>query len=755
MTTYSSRDEIDERYRWDLSSIFESDEAFLAALENAKSLPEQLMAYQGTISQSSKALLKFLRLDDEVSLVLTKLINYAERKSDEDTRNSTYQDYSAQVMTLWVALSSASSWFSAELLTLDEKKMEAFYAKEPDLELYRRVLDIIFRRREHVLSPAEEKLLASAGDMASQPGNVFSLLNDADLTFKDAIDSEGKAHPVTHGSYIPLMMSTDRTLRESAYESLYATYRQFRNTFAATLGAQNKQIKFFADARNYHSMLEASLSGNEVPTEVYTNLIDVVHKNLPALYKYVALRKELLGVDELHFSDLYVPIVDDIDMTFTYEQACDVILEALKPMGEDYLALVRKGLSERWVDVYETPGKRSGAYSAGGYGMHPVILMNFQGKLDDVFTLIHEMGHSIHTYLSCENQPVCYSDYVIFVAEVASTCNEALLTHYFLDHAKSERERAYFLNHFLEQFRATLYRQTMFAEFELKVSELTAQGVGITADTLCEIYRKLNEDYFGPDIVVDDNIALEWARIPHFYYQFYVYQYATGFAAAIALSQRILNEGVEAREDYLSFLKGGSSKPPIELLRGAGVDMLSPQPIEDALAQFDSMIDEMTLICKSLKANDSTDAITSDDNQSMATPDATTNHFTNLDVQELGESLKRMEGTFVLATTNANNTPDAAIFVPRLLDEHHLVLFLGNNRTRANIERDGRAWGVYNVIHANAKEKKDRFAGARLELSYVSPEGETAEEFNQATSNFAQMNPAAIVLRIERIIALG
>ena len=505
-------------------------------------------------------------------------------------------------MTLWVSLSSASSWFTSELLSLSEQEMEGFYSQEPELELYRRCLDVIFSRREHVLSPAEEKLLAAAGDMANQPDNIFSLLNDADLTFPDAHDAKGAAHPVTHGSYIPLMMSADRTLRESAYESLYSSYRQFRNTFAATLGAQNKQLKFFAEARRYESALEAALSANEVPTQVYTNLIETVHNNMDAMYKYVALRKELLDVDELHFSDLYVPIVDDVELTFTYEEACDIILEALRPMGENYLALVRRGLSERWIDVYETPGKRSGAYSAGGYGMHPVILLNFQGKLDDVFTLIHEMGHSIHTYLSCANQPVCYSDYVIFVAEVASTCNEALLTRYLLDHAKNERERAYFLNHFLEQFRATLYRQTMFAEFELKVAELTAQGAGITADALCGIYKELNAQYFGDGIALDENIALEWARIPHFYYRFYVYQYATGFAAAIALSQRILDLGEQGREDYLGFLKGGSSKPPIDLLRGAGVDMLSPEPVEDALKLFDEMVDEMAEACRKLKA---------------------------------------------------------------------------------------------------------------------------------------------------------
>lgn len=602
MTTYSSREEIDEQYRWDLSSIFESDEAFLAALEEAKKLPPQFASFQGKISASAANLLAYLKLDDEAGLILTKLANYAERKSDEDTRESRYQDYSSQVMTLWVSLSSASSWFTSELLSLSEQEMEGFYSQEPELELYRRCLDVIFSRREHVLSPAEEKLLAAAGDMANQPDNIFSLLNDADLTFPDAHDAKGAAHPVTHGSYIPLMMSADRTLRESAYESLYSSYRQFRNTFAATLGAQNKQLKFFAEARRYESALEAALSVNEVPTQVYTNLIETVHNNMDAMYKYVALRKELLDVDELRFSDLYVPIVDDVELTFTYEEACNIILEALRPMGENYLALVRRGLSERWIDVYETPGKRSGAYSAGGYGMHPVILLNFQGKLDDVFTLIHEMGHSIHTYLSCANQPVCYSDYVIFVAEVASTCNEALLTRYLLDHAKNERERAYFLNHFLEQFRATLYRQTMFAEFELKVAELTAQGAGITADALCGIYKELNAQYFGDGIALDENIALEWARIPHFYYRFYVYQYATGFAAAIALSQRILDLGEQGREDYLGFLKGGSSKPPIDLLRGAGVDMLSPEPVEDALKLFDEMVDEMAEACRKLKA---------------------------------------------------------------------------------------------------------------------------------------------------------
>lgn len=590
---FETRDEIKECYRWDLTSIFENDEAFLASLEQAQAFPQKYLSFKGTISNSASNLLAFLRFDDEVDIALSKLVNYANRKSDEDTRASLYQDYSSQVISLYVAISSSASWFNSELLSIDEKTMDEFYDQCPDLELYRRVLDVIFRKREHMLSPAEENLLAQAGELATQPGNIFSLMNDADLTFDDAIDKEGASHPVTHGTYIPLMESNDRTLRESAFKSVYKSYGQFKNTFAATLGAQAKQIQFFANARKYPSSLAYALDGTEVPTEVYTNLIEAVHNNLGSLHKYVDLRKKLLGLEELHFWDLYAPMIDDFEMTFTYEEACELMYKALAPMGEEYLAIVKEGINNRWVDVFENPGKRSGAYSAGGYGMHPVILMNFQGTLNDVFTLVHEMGHSIHTYLSCHNQPSCYSDYVIFVAEVASTCNEALLMQYLLDHASSKKERAYLLNHFLEQFRATLYRQCMFAEFELEVGKLNASGQGITADALCEIYRQLNVEYFGEGIVVDEEIALEWARIPHFYYQYYVYQYATGYAAAIALSQKILNEGKPALENYLNFLKGGSSKPPIELLRGAGVDMASTKPIESALQLFDSLLDEM------------------------------------------------------------------------------------------------------------------------------------------------------------------
>lgn len=590
---YEKRTDIPERYTWDLSSMFESDDAFLEALDAARAYPAECLAFQGEISKDPDRLLAFLEHDDAMGIVLGKLVNYANRRSDEDTRESTCQDYAAQVMTLYTQIAGAQSWFASELLSLTDDQMEDFYRRQPGLELYRRALDRVFARRAHTLSPAEEKLLAGAADMASQPENIFSLLNDADMRFDDALDAQGQAHPVTHGSYIPLMTSTDRTLRKNAFDSLYRTYNQFRNTCAATLGAQMKQQKFYADARGYGSTLAAALDSTEVPVEVYTNLIEAVRRNLPAMHKYVDVRKRLLGLDELHFWDLYVPVVEDVDMEFTYEEACQTILEALAPMGDEYLSLVKMGLESRWVDVYETPGKRSGAYSAGSYGTHPVMLLNFQGKLDDVFTLIHEMGHSIHTYLSCKHQPPVYSDYVIFVAEVASTCNEALLTQHLLNTTEDPRTRAFILNHFLEQFRGTIYRQCMFAEFELRVNEMAAAGRGITADALCELYRGLNADYYGPGVVLDEDIAVEWARIPHFYYGYYVYQYATGFAAAIALSRRILGEGAPAVRDYLGFLQGGCSKTPIELLRGAGVDMAVAKPIDDALAWFDELVDEM------------------------------------------------------------------------------------------------------------------------------------------------------------------
>ncbi len=592
------RKDIEEKYRWDLSSMFISDEAFEKALDEGAAYVSKIGEFEGKVTKSPENLLSYLKLDDEINILLSKIMNYAQRRSDEDTRVAKYQDYTNRSMSLAVSLSAASAWFTPELLTLTDAEMEAFYEVCPDLELYRRSLSQIFAQRAHTLSPSEEKLLAAAGEMASAPESTYSMFADADLKFADAVDSEGKTYTVTHGSFVPLEMSSDRELRKSAYKSLYGTYMNFRNTCAATLSAQVKQLKFFADARRYDTTLEAALDDTEVPTEVYTNLIEAVHSGMNSMYKYVSLRKKLLGVDELHFYDIYAPIISDVDMHFTYEEACELILKALEPMGEEYLSIVKKGLSERWIDVFENPGKRSGAYSAGGYGMNPNILLNFHGTLNDVFTLIHEMGHSVHTYLSSHNQPPVYSDYVIFVAEVASTCNEALLMQYLLKTTEDKKQRAYILNHFLEQFKSTLYRQCMFAEFELEINKLNEKGEGVTADACTEIYRNLQKLYFGDGIVIDDEISHEWARIPHFYYNYYVYQYSTGFAAAMALSQRILTLGEPAVKDYIGFLSGGSSKTPIELLRGAGVDMASPEPVLSAIKVFDSLIDEMNEIAE-------------------------------------------------------------------------------------------------------------------------------------------------------------
>lgn len=590
---YESREEIDSKYKWDLSSMFPSDEAFEAGLEELKAYCPKLLAFKGKISTSAQALLEFLQLEDQMTLLLYKIINYAERKSDEDTRVAKYQAYVANATSAYTQVGEATSWFAAELLAIPAESVEKFYAEVPALEFYRRKLNKILNQREHTLSAEEEALLARAEELAVQPTNIFSMFDDADLTFDDAVDSEGKTHKLTSGSFVPLLMDADRVLRESAFKQLYSRFGEFRNTSAAILTSQVKNLQFFSSSRKYASSLEAALAENEIPVEVYNNLIDAVHQNFPAFYKYVDLRKRVMGLNELHFWDVYTPLVDDVDMKFTYEEACDLIVKALAPMGEEYVSLVKKGLESRWVDVYETPGKRSGAYSAGGKGMNPVMLLNFQGGLDDVYTLIHEMGHSLHTYFSSHNQEITYSDYSIFVAEVASTCNEALLSHYLLEHETNPARHAYILNHFLEGFRGTIYRQCMFAEFERDISQMNADGVALNAEVLSERYGKLCAEYFGPGIELDEEIKLEWSRIPHFYYNFYVYQYCIGFSAAIALSQRILSEGEPAVKDYIGYLSGGCSKTPIELLRGAGVDMATPDPVNAALKYFGELVDQL------------------------------------------------------------------------------------------------------------------------------------------------------------------
>ena len=587
-----ARAEVAAQDKWAIHDLFATDDDWRAALAAAKEYVPQVQAFRGRLGESAQMLLDYLRLDDEISLAFDALVHYAQRKSDEDTRVAAYQEMVSQVTRLAVELQSAAAFQTPELLAIPEDTLEGFYQTAPDLELYRRNIDRVRRRKEHVLSDKEEALLAAAGEMAAAPDDVFSMLNDADLKFPDAVDKDGKKHPVTHGTYIPLMQSYDRTLRKSAFDSLYSVYGQFRNTAASILSAQMKQLLFFSNARKYPSTLAAALDGTEVDPAIYHNLIDAVHRSFAPMHRYVSLRRRALSVDELHMYDLYVPVVEGVEMKFTFDEAKEIALKALAPLGEDYLNLLREGFNNGWIDVYENQGKRSGAYSAGAR-VHPFVLLNFKGTLDDVFTLVHEMGHAIHSYLSNKTQPTAYQDYVIFVAEVASTCNEALLMEYLLSVTEDKKQRAYLINHFLEQFRGTLYRQTMFAEFELRVNEMTQRGEGTTAEALCALYKELNVQYFGPDMIVDDEIALEWARIPHFYYDYYVYQYATGYAAAIALSRCILREGEPAVRDYIGFLSGGCSADPVTLLRGAGVDMASPAPVEDATKLFDELIGEM------------------------------------------------------------------------------------------------------------------------------------------------------------------
>lgn len=587
-----ARNEVPEEYKWKLEDIYPTDEAWEKDLEKLKTIPEKVASYKGRLSESADTLLGFLKLSDEISVLCSSLANYAQRRSDEDTRVAKYQAYMGSLMKVYVEINSAGSFETPEIIAVDEEVLERFYSENEELKLYKRHLDRVRSKKEHTLSEAEERILALTGEMGQSAENIFSMFSDADLKFDDAVDKDGKAHQVTHGSYIPLVQSEDRVLRKSAFESIYKAYGDFKNTCAATLSAQVKAVNFYAKARKYNSSLESALSANEVPTEVYKNLIEAVHNNMQYMYDYVELRKKLMGVDELHFYDLYTPVVPEADMKYTFEQAKEIVYKALAPMGEDYLAILKEGYENGWIDVYENEGKTSGAYSAGAR-VHPYVLLNHKDTLNCMFTLAHEMGHAIHSYLSNKNQPVVYSDYVIFVAEVASTCNEALLMEYLLKNTEDKKQRAYLINYFLEQFRTTLYRQTMFAEFELKINEMSAAGESLTAENLNELYGELNKLYFGEGIVLDEEIKLEWARIPHFYYDYYVYQYATGYSAAIALSRRILEEGESAVKDYIGFLKGGCSKDPISLLKGAGVDMASPEPVNNALAKFGELVKEM------------------------------------------------------------------------------------------------------------------------------------------------------------------
>ena len=586
------REEIPVKDRWATEDMYPTDEAWEQELATLQEDQQVLAAFAGTLGESAEKLFAYLSSMERVNSKLRLLANYCMRKADEDTRNPVYQAMRGKFMAASVALQTANSFMTPEVMDIPEQTLNRFFDECPELERYRRFLNNLRRRKAHTLSAAEEKLLTSAEEMADAPNTVYGAFADADITFPDAVDAAGERHPLSQGTFVSLEESPDRELRKSAYENLYHTLDGFRNTAAAILNAQNKQLKFFAEARKYDSAFEASLDASQVPTSVYLNLIEAVHRNLDKMHRYIRLRKKLLGVEELHFYDIYTPLLSDVDKHIPFEEAKQTVYDGLAPLGEDYRKILKEGFDSRWIDVYQNVGKRSGAYSAGA-SVHPYVLLNYTGTLDSQFTLAHEMGHALHSYLSNKHQNPVDAGYVIFVAEVASTCNEALLMEYLLGKTTDKKERAYLINHFLDQFRGTLYRQTLFAEFELNIGRMAAQGKTLTAEVLCKEYRRLNEMYYGPDIVVDDEIAMEWARIPHFYLDYYVFQYATGYSAAIALSRRILAEGESAVKDYLGFLSGGCSKTPIELLKGAGVDMTGPEPVERALALFGTLLDEM------------------------------------------------------------------------------------------------------------------------------------------------------------------
>ena len=588
-----SREEIKEEYTWDLSEIYGSDEKWAEEFAALEAAPAELEKYRGRLGSGAEELLGFLRLDDRLSLRLEKLTGYASCKADQDLANGFYQDMRGKAMRRCVEVSEAEAFARPEIMAIPEETLRGFYASCPELEEYRRSLYRIRRRAEHILSPQEEKLLSAAGEMADSPDNIGGALRNADLRFEDAVDSKGERHPLSSGTLVPLMESSDRKLRKSAFENCFRRYGEFKNTVASILDAQFKQLNFFARSRKYGSTLSAALDATEVPEEVYTNLISAVHDNMEAMYRYVRLRKKALGVDELHMYDVYTPIVSDAAEEISYEQAKETVLSALSVLGEDYVELLKKGFGERWIDVYENRGKRSGAYSSGISRPHPYVLLNHKDNLESMFTIAHEMGHALHSYYSCKNQPVSTSDYVIFVAEVASTCNEILLMRKLLRETAEPKRRAYLINHFLDQFKGTIYRQTMFAEFELEMGRMSWAGQALTAEELCKKYLELNKLYFGPDMVSDEEISLEWARIPHFFYNYYVFQYATGFAAAAAIARRILTEGEPAVKDYKKFLSSGGSADPISLLKIAGVDMASPAPVNEALRLFNELIGEL------------------------------------------------------------------------------------------------------------------------------------------------------------------
>ncbi|MCT4595473.1 MAG: oligoendopeptidase F [Anaeromicrobium sp.] len=591
--TIPKRSEIEDIYKWNLENMYSSKDEWEKDIDIIRKKAQEITKYMGRLGESSDILYEVLHLDDEISKKLENVFVYARMKKDEDNRVTQYQAMSDKAQSVVVEVQSKLSFITPELTQISEETVKKYMKEDKRLSVYNFFFEELFRQKEHILSEKEENLLAQMGEVASAPKSIFSMINNADIKFGTIKDEEGKEVEVTHGRYISLLKSTDRRVRKDAFEALYKSYESQKNTIASTLGYSVKKDVFYAKARKYKSALDGSLSNDNIPMSVYDNLIDTVESHLPSMYKYMEIRKKALKLDELHMYDLYTPIVKEMKSKIPFEEGKELVKNGLAPLGKDYLDILQRGFDEGWIDVYENEGKTSGAYSFGSYESEPYVLLNYQDNINDVFTLAHEMGHSLHSYYTRSTQPYVYGSYKIFVAEVASTVNESLLMNHLLKTTTDREKRKYLLNHYLEQFRGTIYRQTMFAKFEKMTHEMVENGQALTADTLCDMYRHLNKKYFGDNIVIDDLIKMEWARIPHFYNAFYVYKYATGFSAAISLSNQILNEGKDAVDRYINFLKSGGSDYPINQLKKAGVDMTKTEPIDSALRTFGKLVDEM------------------------------------------------------------------------------------------------------------------------------------------------------------------
>lgn len=587
------REELPENLTWDLTKIFSSDQEFDEKYLELSEKLKKSEKYKGTLDQGAFQFLDAIEFVLSVYRQTEIIYVYAHLKNDQDTGNTEYQALYARASSLFSKVSEAVSWFEPEILQLSDERIWQYFKEEPKLEVYRHYIQQIVDNRAHVLSADQESLLAGAGEIFEASSDTFAVLNNADLVFPTIEGENGEKVQLSHGVYGQLLESTDRSVREAAFKGLYSVYEQFRNTFASTLSTHIKGHNFKAKVRNYSSAREASLSNNHIPESVYDTLVAVVNKHLPLLHRYMELRKRLLEVEKLHMYDLYTPVLGEAPITFTYEEAKEKALEALKPMGEEYTTIVEKAFSERWIDVVENKGKRSGAYSSGSYDTNPYILLNWHDTLDQLFTLVHEMGHSVHSYFTRSNQPYVYGDYSIFLAEIASTTNENILTEYLLETEKDPRVRAYVLNHYLDGFKGTVFRQTQFAEFEHFMHTEDEKGVPLTSEYLSDSYGKLNAKYYGPAVEEDPEIKFEWSRIPHFYYNYYVFQYSTGFSAASALAKRILSQEPDALENYLAYLKAGNSDYPVEVMKKAGVDMTQAAYIEDAMSMFEQRLNEL------------------------------------------------------------------------------------------------------------------------------------------------------------------